>query len=98
MDRGNFAADPIVFACGRYHVTSIAQIPQQVVRASRPFQRHSRLIAIVIVTHNMQQVTRCSDFASFFYLGRLIETDRMEKIFSSPGQKQTEDYISGRLG
>jgi phosphate transport system ATP-binding protein len=53
---------------------------------------------IVIVTHNMQQVTRCSDFASFFYLGRLIETDRMEKIFSSPGQKQTEDYISGRLG
>ena len=43
---------------------------------------------IVIVTHNMQQATRCSDFTAFFYLGRLIETDRTEKIFSSPGQKQ----------
>jgi phosphate transport system ATP-binding protein len=53
---------------------------------------------IVIVTHNMQQATRCSDFTAFFYLGRLIETDRTEKIFSSPGQKQTEDYISGRFG
>jgi phosphate transport system ATP-binding protein len=53
---------------------------------------------IVIVTHNMQQATRCSDFTAFFYLGRLIETDRTEKIFSNPGQKQTEDYISGRFG
>jgi phosphate transport system ATP-binding protein len=53
---------------------------------------------IVIVTHNMQQATRCSDFTSFFYLGRLIETDRTKKIFSSPAQKQTEDYISGRFG
>jgi phosphate transport system ATP-binding protein len=46
---------------------------------------------IVIVTHNMQQATRCSDFTAFFYLGRLIETDRTEKIFSNPGEKQTED-------
>jgi len=53
---------------------------------------------IVIVTHNMQQASRCSDFTAFFYLGRLIETDRTEKIFSNPGQKQTEDYISGRFG
>jgi phosphate transport system ATP-binding protein len=53
---------------------------------------------IVIVTHNMQQATRCSDFTAFFYLGRLIETDRTDKIFSNPGQKQTEDYISGRFG
>lgn len=53
---------------------------------------------IVIVTHNMQQATRCSDFTAFFYLGRLIEYDTTDKIFSNPTQKQTEDYISGRFG
>jgi len=53
---------------------------------------------IVIVTHNMQQATRCSDFTAFFYLGRLVEIDRTEKIFSNPRQKETEDYISGRFG
>ena len=53
---------------------------------------------IIIVTHNMQQASRCSDFTAFFYLGKLIEFDRTEKIFSTPGQKQTEDYISGRFG
>lgn len=53
---------------------------------------------IVIVTHNMQQATRCSDQTAFFYLGKLIEFDHTEKIFSNPSQKQTEDYISGRFG
>jgi phosphate transport system ATP-binding protein len=53
---------------------------------------------IVIVTHNMQQAGRCSDFTAFFYLGKLIEYDRTEKIFTNPGQKQTEDYITGRFG
>ena len=53
---------------------------------------------IVIVTHNMQQATRCSDLTAFFYLGKLIEFDRTEKIFSRPGQTQTEEYISGRFG
>jgi phosphate transport system ATP-binding protein len=53
---------------------------------------------IVIVTHNMQQATRCSDMTAFFYLGKLIEYDRTDKIFSNPTQKQTEDYISGRFG
>jgi phosphate transport system ATP-binding protein len=53
---------------------------------------------IVIVTHNMQQATRCSDFTAFFYLGRLIEYDKTDKLFSNPTQKQTEDYISGRFG
>jgi len=53
---------------------------------------------IVIVTHNMQQATRCSDLTAFFYLGDLIEFDRTAKIFSKPSQKQTEDYISGRFG
>ena len=53
---------------------------------------------IVIVTHNMQQATRCSDFTAFFYLGKSVEFDRTEKIFTHPSQQQTEDYISGRFG
>ena len=53
---------------------------------------------IVIVTHNMQQATRCSDMTAFFYLGNLVEFGSTEKIFSNPSQKQTEDYISGRFG
>jgi phosphate transport system ATP-binding protein len=53
---------------------------------------------IVIVTHNMQQATRCSDMTAFFYLGNLIEFGPTEKIFTNPSQKQTEDYISGRFG
>ena len=53
---------------------------------------------IVIVTHNMQQAGRCSDNTAFFYLGKLIEYTRTEKIFTNPSQKQTEDYITGRFG
>ena len=53
---------------------------------------------IVIVTHNMQQAGRCSDFTAFYYIGKLIEFDRTEKIFTNPQQKQTEDYITGRFG
>ncbi len=53
---------------------------------------------IVIVTHNMQQATRCSDRTAFFFLGKLIEFDITQKIFSNPTEKQTEDYITGRFG
>ena len=53
---------------------------------------------IVIVTHNMQQAARCSDLTAFMYLGELIEFDRTEQIFTKPGKKQTEDYITGRFG
>jgi phosphate transport system ATP-binding protein len=53
---------------------------------------------IIIVTHNMQQAARCSNFTAFFYLGKLIEFDRTETIFSNPHEKETEDYISGRFG
>ena len=53
---------------------------------------------IVIVTHNMQQAARCSDLTAFFYMGRLIEFDKTEKIFTNPGNKQTEDYVTGRFG
>jgi phosphate transport system ATP-binding protein len=53
---------------------------------------------ILVVTHNMQQAGRVSDQTAFFYLGKLIEFDRTEKIFTNPSQKQTEDYITGRFG
>jgi len=53
---------------------------------------------IVIVTHNMQQAGRVSDYTGFFYLGRLIEFGSTTKIFTNPSQKQTEDYITGRFG
>jgi phosphate transport system ATP-binding protein len=53
---------------------------------------------IVIVTHNMQQASRVSDYTAFFYLGELIEYDNTKKIFTNPSKKQTEDYITGRFG
>jgi len=53
---------------------------------------------IVIVTHNMQQAARVSDLTAFFLLGKLIEVDTTEKVFTAPGQKLTEDYITGRFG
>lgn len=53
---------------------------------------------IVIVTHNMQQAARTSDYTAFFYLGELIEVDKTKTIFTSPSNKQTEDYITGRFG
>lgn len=53
---------------------------------------------IVIVTHNMQQAARVSDFTAFFYLGDLIEFEETKRLFTSPAKKQTEDYITGRFG
>ena len=53
---------------------------------------------IVIVTHNMQQASRVSDFTAFMYLGELIEYDTTETIFLNPNKKQTEDYVSGKFG
>ena len=53
---------------------------------------------IVIVTHNMQQAARASDFTAFFYLGELVEFGPTMKIFTNPAQKRTEDYVTGRFG
>ncbi|WP_133498903.1 phosphate ABC transporter ATP-binding protein PstB [Cognatilysobacter terrigena] len=53
---------------------------------------------IVIVTHNMQQAARISDFTAFMYLGELVEHGTTETIFSNPSKRQTEDYITGRFG
>ena len=53
---------------------------------------------IVIVTHNMQQAARVSDWTAFFYEGRLVEYGRTTRLFTNPKEKQTEDYITGRFG
>ena len=53
---------------------------------------------IVIVTHNMQQAARISDDTAFFYIGELVEFGPTKKIFTNPGQKRTEDYVTGRFG
>ena len=61
-------------------------------------QKLKEKYTIVIVTHNMQQAARVSDLTAFLMLGELIEFDKTEKIFTNPGQKITEDYITGRFG
>jgi len=55
-------------------------------------------LTIIIVTHSMQQAARVSDMTGFFYMGKLIEMDQTETIFTRPSNKQTEDYITGRFG
>jgi phosphate transport system ATP-binding protein len=57
-----------------------------------------RQYTIVIVTHNMQQAARVSDYTAFFWLGRLVEHDRTDRIFTAPREKLTEDYVTGRFG
>lgn len=54
--------------------------------------------SIVIVTHNMQQAARCSDQTGFFYEGKLVETGPTEQVFTTPKEKQTEDYVTGKFG
>ena len=53
---------------------------------------------IAIVTHNMQQAARVSDKTAFMYLGELIEFDETSRIFTSPSDRRTQDYITGRFG
>jgi phosphate transport system ATP-binding protein len=55
-------------------------------------------VTIIIVTHNMQQASRVSDYTAFMYLGQLVEVDHTEKVFQNPGKELTEQYISGRFG
>ena len=72
--------------------------PAATARIEELIQDLEKYYTIVIVTHNMQQAARCSKYTAFFYLGRLVEFDATEKIFTNPANKQTEDYITGRFG
>ena len=55
-------------------------------------------VTIVIVTHNMQQAARVSDYTAFFYVGELVEFGETATLFTTPQKRQTEDYITGRFG
>jgi phosphate transport system ATP-binding protein len=72
--------------------------PRSTIRIEDLIAELRKNYTIVIVTHNMQQAARVSDFTAFFYEGNLIEFDKTEKMFTKPAQKKTEDYITGRFG
>lgn len=72
--------------------------PQSTTRIEELIAQLKEKVTIVIVTHNMQQAARVSDFTAFMYLGAIIEFGRTEKIFTGPKEKQTEEYITGRFG
>lgn len=72
--------------------------PMATAKIEELIQQLKKDFTIVIVTHNMQQAARVSDTTAFFMLGKLIEYDKTNKIFTNPTQKMTEDYITGRFG
>ena len=77
-------------------------LPVRLIRTRRPISktihRLREKVTILIVTHNMQQAARVSDFTAFMYLGELIEFNDTNTVFTNPNSKQTEDYITGRYG
>ena len=72
--------------------------PASTARVEDLIDELKRNYTIVIVTHNMQQAARVSEWTGFFFQGRLIEIDRTDQLFTKPRQKETEDYITGRFG
>ena len=72
--------------------------PIATVRVEQLISDLKKDFTIVIVTHNMQQATRCSDHTAFFYLGQLVEFGSTGLIFTNPREKRTQDYITGRFG
>ena len=72
--------------------------PMSTLRVEELISELKKNYTVVIVTHNMQQAARISDYTAFFLLGDLIEYDKTAKMFTSPHDKRTEDYISGRFG
>ncbi|MGB8277488.1 MAG: phosphate ABC transporter ATP-binding protein PstB [Methylovirgula sp.] len=89
------AIDPEVLLldepCSALDPVSTSRIEELIAELSKNY-------TIVIVTHNLQQAARVSDYTAFMYLGELIEFSHTEKMFQSPSMKQTEDYITGRFG
>ncbi len=72
--------------------------PRSTIRVEDLIDELRNTYTIIIVTHNMQQASRVSDYTAFLYEGHLIEYDKTDKVFTKPEQKQTEDYITGRFG
>jgi phosphate transport system ATP-binding protein len=77
--------------CSALDPIATARVEELILELKRDF-------TIVIVTHNMQQAARVSDHTAFFWMGKLIEDGLTEKMFTNPGQRMTEDYITGRFG
>jgi phosphate transport system ATP-binding protein len=77
--------------CSALDPIATARVEELILELKREF-------TIVIVTHNMQQAARVSDHTAFFWMGKLIETGLTENMFTNPGQRMTEDYITGRFG
>lgn len=77
--------------CSAIDPIATAKIEELIIRLKERY-------TVIIVTHNMQQAARVSDYTAFLWLGQLIEFDRTEKIFTNPASKLTEDYITGRFG
>jgi phosphate transport system ATP-binding protein len=72
--------------------------PVATLRVEELMRQLAQQYTIVIVTHNMQQAARASDWTGFFWLGRLVEFGRTEALFSTPQETLTESYITGRRG
>ncbi len=72
--------------------------PTATLRIEELLQELGREVTVVIVTHNMQQAARASDYTAFFYLGRLVESAPTERLFTSPANERTEAYVTGRFG
>ena len=72
--------------------------PLSTLKVEELVEELKELYTIIIVTHNMQQAARVSDFTAFLYIGELIEYGETKKIFTAPEKRQTEDYITGRFG
>lgn len=77
--------------CSAIDPIATAKIEELIIRLKENY-------TVIIVTHNMQQAARVSDYTAFLWLGELVEFDRTEKIFTNPANKLTEDYITGRFG
>jgi len=72
--------------------------PTATLKIEELIMRLKKDVTIIIVTHNMQQAARVSDYTAFMYLGEIIEFDKTDKVFTHPSKKLTEDYITGRFG
>jgi phosphate transport system ATP-binding protein len=77
--------------CSALDPIATAKIEDLIIRLAQQY-------TVVIVTHNMQQAARASDYTGFMYLGKLVEFDKTTKIFEDPGEELTENYITGRFG
>lgn len=77
--------------CSALDPISTAKIEELILELKKQY-------TIVIVTHNMQQAARVSEYTAFFYMGHLVEYGKTRKIFTNPSKKETEDYVTGRFG